>query len=50
MADMSRLSLGAIESYRKFNVSTLYMLPMGGSLSEFIKGMRTFAQMMNEAG
>lgn len=50
MADMSRLSPGAIESYRKFNVSTLYMLPMGGTLSEFIKGMERFARMMREAG
>lgn len=50
MADMSRLSPGAIESYRKFNVSTLYMLPMGGTLSEFIDGMRSFARMMREAG
>ena len=50
MADMSRLSPGAIESYRRFNVSTLYMLPMGGTLSEFIDGMRSFARMMREAG
>jgi probable F420-dependent oxidoreductase len=50
MADMSRLSPGAIESYRKFGVSTLYMLPMGGTLSEFINGMRGFARMMREVG
>jgi len=50
MVDMSRLSAGIIESYRKFNVSTLYMLPMGGSLSELIKGMEQFASMMKAAG
>ena len=50
MADMSRLSPGAIESYRKFNVSTLYMLPMGGTLSEFIDGMRNFAKVMRQVG
>jgi alkanesulfonate monooxygenase SsuD/methylene tetrahydromethanopterin reductase-like flavin-dependent oxidoreductase (luciferase family) len=50
MTDMSRLSPGVIESYRKFNVSTLYMLPLGGTLSKFIKGMRDFAGMMRDAG
>jgi probable F420-dependent oxidoreductase len=50
MTDMSRLSPGVIESYRKLNVSTLYMLPLGGTLSEFIKGMRDFAGMMRDAG
>jgi probable F420-dependent oxidoreductase len=50
MADMTRLSPGVIESYRKFNVSTLYMLPMGGTLTELIEGMRSFARMMREAG
>lgn len=50
MVDMSRLSPSLIESYRKFNVSTLYMLPLGGNLREFIDGMRRFAQMMREAG
>jgi hypothetical protein len=50
MVDMNRLSPGMIESYRKFNVSTLYMAPLGGSLREFIDGMRRFATMMREAG
>jgi hypothetical protein len=50
MVDMSRLSPGVVESYRKFNVSTLYMLPLGGSLREFVGGMRTFAKMMREVG
>jgi probable F420-dependent oxidoreductase len=50
MVDMNRLSPGVIESYRKFNVSTLYMLPLGGSLRDFIDGMRRFATMMREAG
>ena len=50
MVDMSRVSPGVIESYRKFNVSTLYMLPMGGSLSEFILAMEKFAKIVGEAG
>jgi probable F420-dependent oxidoreductase len=50
MVDMARLSPGVVESYRKFNVSTLYMLPMGGSLGEFIQGMERFATMMRTAG
>ena len=50
MVDMSRLSPGVIESYRKFNVSTLYMLPMGGSLAEFIAGMENFAKLVSAAG
>jgi probable F420-dependent oxidoreductase len=50
MVDMSRLSPGVIESYRKFNVSTLYMLPMGGTLAEFIAGMENFAKLVSAAG
>jgi probable F420-dependent oxidoreductase len=50
MADMTRLSPGMVESYRKFNVSTLYMLAMGGNLGELIKGMEQFAKMMRSAG
>jgi alkanesulfonate monooxygenase SsuD/methylene tetrahydromethanopterin reductase-like flavin-dependent oxidoreductase (luciferase family) len=50
MADTSRLSPGAVENYRKFNVSTLYMLPMGGTLNELIENMRGFARMMRDAG
>jgi probable F420-dependent oxidoreductase len=50
MADTSRLSRGAIESYRKFNVSTLYMLPMGGTLSELVENMQGFARMVRDAG
>lgn len=50
MVDMNRLSPALVESYRKFNVSTLYMLPLGGSLREFIDGMRRFARLMREAG
>ena len=50
MVDMSRLSPGVIETYRKFNVSTLYMLPLGGTLNEFIEAMKSFAKMINEAG
>jgi len=50
MVDMSRVSPGVIESYRKFNVSTLYMLPMGGGLSELIAAMKQFARMMRAAG
>jgi probable F420-dependent oxidoreductase len=50
MVDMSRLSPGMVESYRRFNVSTLYMLPLGGSLSEFVDGMRRFAKLMREVG
>jgi probable F420-dependent oxidoreductase len=50
MVDMSRLSPGLIESYRKFGVSTLFMAPLGGGLREFVHGMRNFAQMMREAG
>jgi hypothetical protein len=45
-----RLSPSIIESYRKFKVSTLYMPPVGGSLREFIAGMRSFAKMMRAAG
>jgi probable F420-dependent oxidoreductase len=50
MVDMSRLSPGVIESYRKFNVSTFYMLPMGGTLAEFIAGMENFAKLVSAAG
>jgi hypothetical protein len=50
MVDMSRLSPGVVEGYRKFNISTLYMLPLGGTLREFIDGMHRFAKMMREAG
>ena len=50
IADMARLSPGAVESYRRFNVSTLYMLPMGGALAELIKGMQSFARMMRDVG
>jgi probable F420-dependent oxidoreductase len=50
MVDMSRLSPGVIESYRKFNVTTLYMLPMGGTLAEFLAAMENFAKMVRAAG
>ncbi|MGH7838943.1 MAG: LLM class flavin-dependent oxidoreductase, partial [Candidatus Binataceae bacterium] len=50
MVDMTRLSPSLVDSYRKFNVSTLYMAPLGGTLGEFIVGMRRFAQMVREAG
>lgn len=50
MVDMRRLSPGMVESYRKFNVSTLYMLPLGGNLREFVDGMRGFAKIMREVG
>ena len=50
MVDMSRLSPAMVESYRKFNVSTMYMLPLGGNLREFVDGMRRFAKMMREVG
>ncbi len=50
MVDMSRLSPAMVESYRKFNVSTMYMLPLGGNLREFVDAMHRFAKMMREAG
>jgi probable F420-dependent oxidoreductase len=50
MVDMSRVSPGLIESYRKFGVSTLFMAPLGGGLREFVDGMGNFAQMMRAAG
>jgi probable F420-dependent oxidoreductase len=49
MTDMTRLSPGVIASYRKFGISTLYMAPLGGSLREFIDGMKRFARMVSEA-
>jgi probable F420-dependent oxidoreductase len=50
MVDMSRLTPGVIEGYRRFNVSTLYMAPLGGTLQDFVDGMRRFAKMMREVG
>lgn len=50
MVDMGRFSPPVIDAYRKFNVSTLYMLPLGGTLGEFIDGMRRFAAVMRDAG
>jgi hypothetical protein len=50
MFDMGRFSPSLIDSYRKFNFSTLYMLPMGGTLGELISGIRRFAAVMRDAG
>jgi probable F420-dependent oxidoreductase len=50
MTDMTRLSPGVIASYGKFGISTLYMLPLSGTLNEFIDGMKRFARMVSEAG